>query len=138
MGDKCVATLKYKLNRKLDELVRRVNNKGYFVEVEEFRESIRFALKLSSSTEGFLAFLTARERLGLIDNVSVQKEFNAIVKQCDLILFNKDEILLQSIKDKNKKTSSYTWEEKVEILNRRESESRRTFKGAGYRASRDG
>ena len=28
MGDKCLATLKYKLNRKLDELVRRVEEFG--------------------------------------------------------------------------------------------------------------
>ena len=130
-AEKCIATLRYKLNRRIDGLNRRLSNKGYYPETEEFRESVRHALALSSNTEEFLAFLNAREKLGLIDNVSAQKEFKAIVKLCHSVLFAKDDIFIEQVRVNNNSKPSHVmdWEEKVESSIVRESESRRTFRG---------
>ena len=109
MGEKCIATMKYKLNRRLDELNTRVN-KSYFVpEIEELRDSLRVALQLSSKIEGFYSFLVAREKLGLI-NKEAMKEFEFIKKSCEIAMNLKDDILFQTFKNQITKSSTYTWE----------------------------
>ena len=136
MGEKCIATMKYKLNRRLDELNTRVN-KSYFVpEIEELRDSLRVALQLSSKIEGFYSFLVAREKLGLINTPEAVKEFKCIKKSCEIAMNLKDDILFQTFKNQTTKSSTYTWDQRVQILNQREAESRRNYRGAGYKASR--